>query len=202
MPLRVLQPPSSMVGRESTAPLGVRDDPAERARAEEQSAIRSAERVLARELARACGADDGGLAAELGTLLSLRTLSFFSLTNPWIAPTQIYVFLRAPRRFSHPSWIPRQRETRALDETLERFLDESGIEKTGEDSDNDSNVDEDPRVAKKPPKGVKTEGVWIGARDAGPGKTITAWVDEEEGDEDDEFIWWSWDGKIVGFTDW
>ena len=21
-------------------------------------------------------------------------------------------------------------------------------------------------------------------------------------DEDDEMIWWSWDGKIVGFADW
>jgi hypothetical protein len=89
-----------------------------------------------------------------------------------------------------------------LDETLERFLDESGIEKTRDDSDDDSNADEDPRVTKKPPKGVKTEGVWIGARDAGPGKTVTTRIDEGEEDDDDEFIWWSWDGKIVGFTDW
>jgi hypothetical protein len=78
---------------------------------------------------------------------------------------------------------------------VDEFLDASGL-----------SCGERKRKAKK--KVVKTEGVWIGCR-GGTGK------DEDEGgdrdrdrkdssveEEADEMIWWSWDGKIVGFRDW
>ena len=50
------------------------------------------------------------------------------------------------------------------------------------------------------------EGVWITSR-AGIQKEKT--TDEDptrdprlEQDDDDEMIWWSWEGKLVGFSDW
>jgi hypothetical protein len=45
-------------------------------------------------------------------------------------------------------------------------------------------------------KGV-VEGVWV--------KCKGEWGDDGEGESEkelDEMIWWSWDGKIVGFRDW
>lgn len=49
----------------------------------------------------------------------------------------------------------------------------------------------------------RVEGVWIKARkdvDGGDGpESLTSPADV---DEMDEMIWWSWDGKIVGFADW
>ena len=52
----------------------------------------------------------------------------------------------------------------------------------------------------KPKKsfGVKTEGVWIGCRAEPAIKEGTL----EQTQEEDEMIWWQWDGKIVGFSDW
>ena len=79
-----------------------------------------------------------------------------------------------------------------MDGMLEDFLDDSGLQ-DGE------------RRTQKKRKGGRVEGVWIRCRGSVSG------VDEETGeeerdageeDEEDEMIWWSWDGKIVGFSDW
>lgn len=65
-------------------------------------------------------------------------------------------------------------------------------------------------------KGVRTEGAWIGCKSGSAyaetekerfsPSVQTESVDAEEegttGDEEDEEIWWAWDGKIVGFADW
>ena len=66
-------------------------------------------------------------------------------------------------------------------------------------------------------KGGRMEGVWVrcrgsdirvdgddkagGGRHEGEGDGECGEDDQEE-DEEDEMIWWSWDGKIVGFSDW
>lgn len=56
-------------------------------------------------------------------------------------------------------------------------------------------------------KTTKIEGVWIttrkgllreGLRDIERGANS----EEQDRTEDDEMIWWSWDGKLVGFSDW
>ena len=49
--------------------------------------------------------------------------------------------------------------------------------------------------------GVKTEGVWIGCT----GTQRATYEDLSQPTtvaEEDEMIWWQWDGKIVGFADW
>jgi len=101
------------------------------------------------------------------------------------APTQTHILIRAPRRFAHPAWIPRQNVSASLEGILDEFLEESGFGRQ--------------ERKRKPKRGTKTEGVWIGCR-GGLGE------DEDGGDndcdEEDEMIWWSWDGKIVGFGDW
>jgi hypothetical protein len=54
-------------------------------------------------------------------------------------------------------------------------------------------------MKKKSKNGV--QGVWISARDGGrPDVNLT---DDEGCEEEDEMIWWSWNGgKMVGFVDW
>ena len=95
-------------------------------RTEHPESIRAAERLLSRTLASACAEDDGqGLAAEMGTLRPYHDHHRFSLTS-LPAPTQIHVLLRAPRRFDHPSWVPRQNLCASLDNYLADPLVESG----------------------------------------------------------------------------
>ena len=65
--------------------------------------------------------------------------------------------------------------------------------------------------------GIRTEGVWISCRE--PSTTPTRTEEKVGNDEtvkaiggggggpcelkeEDEMIWWQWDGKIVGFSDW
>ncbi|KAG0692264.1 hypothetical protein DFH29DRAFT_970792 [Suillus ampliporus] len=133
---------------------------------QELEALRAAERLLSRTLASACGENDGqGMASEM-------------------PPTQTHIVLRAPRRFMHPAWVPRQTLSGAFDTFLDAFLEESGERPTKDD-------------IKKKKKGVKVEGVWIRSRQG-----MTEESESGEIPEEDEMIWWTWDGKLVGFADW
>ncbi|KAG6877937.1 hypothetical protein C0992_008943 [Termitomyces sp. T32_za158] len=140
--------------------------------AEQQRALQAAERLFSRTLA-AADANGHGMSADL-------------------APTQTHIMLRAPRRFVHPAWIPRQNLSATLEGALDEFLQESGIH--NEDVQNTR-----PRKASK--RGKTVEGVWVVGREGlstALGKDTIRGRDEEW----DEMIWWSWDGKIVGFSDW
>jgi len=159
---RLLQPPQRRRQPFSPRPSGI-------SQTEEAQILVAAERLLSRTLANACAEDDNGLGSET-------------------APTRMHVLIRAPRRFNHPSWIPRQNLTTSLDSVYDEFLDHSGLTV--------------PTVATKKSKpkrsGIKTEGVWVRCA----GALSTEEVIPETVDEEDEMIWWSWDGKIVGFSDW
>ena len=130
-------------------------------------------------------------------------LKLQSATLLFAAPTQTHVLLRAPRRFSHPAWLPRQNVSASLDNVLRDFLVGSGIE--------------DPVPAggaRKAPRrgaaGIKTEGVLVTCR-ASPDDstshppahlpTSTTVTEASEGEEG-ELIWWAWDGKLTGFAEW
>ncbi|EIW62228.1 uncharacterized protein TRAVEDRAFT_45061 [Trametes versicolor FP-101664 SS1] len=147
--------------------------------AEEQAALRAAERLLSRTLMTAWADGGGDMASEL-------------------APTQTHVYLRAPRRFAHPAWIARQNLSRTLDGVLDAHLLDAGACGTGDVG------------AKKKTRGVKTEGAWIGCRGgsafaAEQARRAADRAKEQENetrDEEDEEIWWAWDGKIIGFADW
>lgn len=108
---------------------------------------------------------------------------------------QTHVLLRAPRRFSHPAWIPKQNLTRSLEGVLSSFLKDAY----------DAKSRPDPK-RKHPRAGVNTEGVWIGCKRSPPDLRFelptTRNTDGDEVAEEDEMIWWAWDGKIVGFSDW
>ncbi|KAH9950058.1 hypothetical protein B0H21DRAFT_785725 [Amylocystis lapponica] len=147
--------------------------PPQQTYAEEQSALRAAERLLSRTLASACAEEGGGMSCEL-------------------APTQTHVLLRAPRRFAHPAWLPRQNMTRALEGVLQSFMEDAGA------TDAPPNEKGHART-----RGVRTEGVWVGC--AGAKVDEVEQVDGSESgeeDEEDEMIWWIWNGKIAGFSDW
>lgn len=149
--------------------------------AEEQAALRAAERLLSRTLMTAWADGGGDMASEL-------------------APTQTHVYLRAPRRFAHPAWIARQNLSRTLDGVLDAHLLDAGACGAGDAG------------TKKKTRGVKTEGAWIGCRGgsafaAEQARKAAEGAKEQEqesetGDEEDEEIWWAWDGKIIGFADW
>ncbi|KAI0637547.1 hypothetical protein C8Q77DRAFT_1214626 [Trametes polyzona] len=157
--------------------------------AEEQAALRAAERLLSRTLMTAWANGGGDMASEL-------------------APTQTHVFLRAPRRFAHPAWAARQNLTRTLDGILSAFLVEAGArEEPGK------------KTQGRAGRGIRTEGAWIGCKGGSAFATAEAEAAatrikgdtaaerqeheaQQEADEEDEEIWWAWDGKIVGFADW
>lgn len=53
----------------------------------------------------------------------------------------------------------------------------------------------------------KVEGVWVARRTLSLNAPSALMSGEQENadqgqDEEDEMIWWSWDGKIVGFSSW
>ncbi|KAF7331482.1 hypothetical protein MKEN_00027000 [Mycena kentingensis (nom. inval.)] len=92
-----------------------------------------------------------------------------------LSPTQTHILLHAPRRFKHPAWIPRQNASSAMQKALDTFWDEANGKK---------------RTSKQ-----KVEGVWVRCR-------AESSLAPQSSDEEDEMIWWSWDGKIVGFSEW
>lgn len=142
----------------------------------EQQDLSTAERLLSRSLATACADNGVTLNAELGPNYS--STSSMS-TDPTLEPTQMHILIQAPRRFHHPSWIPRQN----MSPRLESVLDElRGHE----------------RMGGKGRASVKTDEVVIRCDYA---KVSAAESDKPEGVEVDDLIWWSWDGKIVGFGD-
>ena len=116
------------------------------------------------------------------------------------APTQTHSLLRAPRGFNHPAWVPRQNLTRTLDTQLQAFLEDVVATPPS-----DAASDELPQKPKRKVRaGVKTEGVWVCSRD---GPRVEGGLDGRDGAEDevceeDEMIWWAWEGKIVGFSEW
>lgn len=64
-----------------------------------------------------------------------------------------------------------------------------------------TSVDQDKSTQskKKPLRiGVKTEGVWISCR----ASSSEAQDDANSVKEEDELIWWQWNGKIAGFSEW
>ncbi|KAJ3936165.1 MAG: hypothetical protein NXY57DRAFT_987028 [Lentinula lateritia] len=144
----------------------------------EQQKIRAADQLLSRTLAMA-DAEGRGMASEL-------------------VPTQTHVLLRAPRRFSHPAWIPRPNFTNSMEHTLNDFLEETRLFV-------------DPFLENKPKskrtQKQKVEGVWVARRTLSLNAPSALMSGEQENadqgqDEEDEMIWWSWDGKIVGFSSW
>jgi hypothetical protein len=89
--------------------------------------------------------------------------------------------------------------TAALDASLQGFMNNSGLTKGDAGG---------PSPSKQHSKKGKVEGVWITARAGIQHRSV---VDADsalgqagnEGEDDaDEMIWWSWDGKFVGFNDW
>jgi len=90
-----------------------------------------------------------------------------------------------------------------MDEVLGTFLEDSGFR----------NLCGTERRRNRKAKGKgRVEGVWVRRRVVGADNDVwDEWggrvgrerdVADVEEDEEDEMIWWSWDGKIVGFSDW
>ena len=80
-----------------------------------------------------------------------------------------------------------------LDGTLHEFLEASGVPPEG------IVVRDAVHASKKKRKEV--EGVSVACRDGEREKSESHSVIDAH-DEKDEMIWWSWEGKLVGFSDW
>ncbi|KAJ3857243.1 hypothetical protein EV368DRAFT_71078 [Lentinula lateritia] len=146
--------------------------------ASEQQKMRVADQLLSRTLAMA-DAEGRGMASEL-------------------VPTQTHVLLRAPRRFCHPAWIPRSNFTNSMEHTLNDFLEETRLFV-------DASLENKPKSKRMQKQ--KIEGVWVAGRTLSLNTPSVLLSGEQENvgpdqDEEDEMIWWSWDGKIVGFSSW
>jgi hypothetical protein len=55
---------------------------------------------------------------------------------------------------------------------------------------------------KKRKKGARSEGVWIRCQNTASFIEVKDEADNAAMDEEDEMIWWTWDGKLIGFSDW
>ncbi|TFK66790.1 hypothetical protein BDN72DRAFT_130228 [Pluteus cervinus] len=133
-----------------------------------------------------------------------------------MAPTQTHILIRAPTGFVYPAWVPKQNMKSTVDGTLERFLEESfpvplpsllsASASLGGLDDQKKRMNGNRNGNKAKDKG-KVEGhlgcleqkrgykgVWFHGQDEGG--------DRQEEDEDNEMIWWSWDGKLDGLSDW
>ncbi|KAH8115643.1 hypothetical protein DFH11DRAFT_1296988 [Phellopilus nigrolimitatus] len=157
---------------------------------EEEADLCAAERLLSRALAVANADPELGMAAELSL-------------------TQTHILLRAPRRFAHPAWIPRQNLTRDMDVVLREF-EHSPVESTAlanitnsaAQNGSGKTAARQNGLAAKRKVGLRTECVRVRAR-AGERADEREGEDESgRNDEEDEMIWWSWDGKLEGFADW
>jgi len=87
----------------------------------------------------------------------------------------------------HPAWTPRQNLTSSLDTMLSDFQRDSGLS---------------PSAAQRRSRhkaGAKTEGVLVGCTGGSHEDTTMAGT---AGREDDEMIWWCWDGRLIGFSEW
>ncbi len=120
----------------------------------------------------------------------------YFVTEFFLAPTQTHVLLRAPRRFSHPAWLPRQNVCTSLDNMLRDFLVNSGLGDA-----------EEGKSRRRGAAGVKTEGVLVSCCETSPdsdddGVSHPPNPMTEINEEDDELIWWAWDGKLIGFAEW
>ncbi|KIM60793.1 hypothetical protein SCLCIDRAFT_123340 [Scleroderma citrinum Foug A] len=169
--------PSPSLSSSTSSSSDIPDRP-DNTRTPPQDPLRAAERLLSQTLASAWAEDTNGqgLASEM-------------------APTHTHILIRAPRRFTHPSWTQRQNISGAMDAALDAFLFESGevVHSEGVDATTNSAG----ARTRKQKKG-RVEGVWIRARGD--------WDGDGDGNgevaEEDEWIWWSWDGKLSGFADW
>jgi len=199
--------PSPSLSSSSTSTSSDVPDRRDNTRTLPQDPLRAAERLLSQTLASAWAEDTNGqgLASEMGAsppfLLTSHTSSSLTL-HTYIAPTHTHILIRASRRFTHPSWTPQQNISGAMDAALEAFLCESGeaLHSAGADASTSS-----ARARTKKQKRGRVEGVWIRARGGdtrNDGERGQDWDRDEEVAEEDEWIWWSWDGKLVGFADW
>ncbi|TFY61453.1 hypothetical protein EVG20_g7051 [Dentipellis fragilis] len=95
-----------------------------------------------------------------------------------------------PAMLLAPRMGARQNLTSSLETVLSDFLQESGLQPA-------------PSTGKRRPrKGVRTEGVFVGCAN---GSGILAERDEVEGEgesDSDEMIWWCWNGRLTGFAEW
>ena len=105
---------------------------------------------------------------------------------------QVSIYLRAPRRFTHPAWLPRQNLTRDLDTVLRVFNDSPSL-----------NANQQSYAKQR--TSLKTECVRVRCHSSGgdysPGPGHDSTNVPEPQDEDNELIWWCWDGKLEGFSD-
>jgi hypothetical protein len=86
-----------------------------------------------------------------------------------------------------------------MDSMLRDFLVESGL-------DGALSTEGDGKPRRRGAAGVKTEGVLIGCQTI-PENSISHSISPvptttTEASEEDELIWWAWDGKLIGFTEW
>lgn len=87
-----------------------------------------------------------------------------------------------------------------MEQALSEFVEESSL---FVDVDTDTNDKPKPKNAQKRTQKQKMEGVWVTARTLSPWLTPVLEEQKDKENEEDEMIWWSWDGgKIVGFSAW
>lgn len=168
-PYRAPSPPTETSPTRKTGSANAKEN----ARITHDPSQRAAERALVRTLTTL-----DALGTELRPLHFTLTFSCFldvHVPNQRIALSQAHVLLRAPRKFNHPAWLPRQAYSQSFDAQLFAFLNGDAPAKG---------------------KTVPTIGVRVSCK-----PLATAEDAESEALDRAEMIWWQWNEKLVGFGD-
>ncbi|KAF9269621.1 hypothetical protein L218DRAFT_279935 [Marasmius fiardii PR-910] len=146
-----------------------------------QSMLQKADRLFSNTLARTEG-EGRGMSSEM-------------------APTRTHVLIRAPRRFKHPAWIPRQNMDRVMDRAVREFEESRDVQEPPEEETTQTGRKLRGRGFDK----SKVEGVWVTSSSLSSANvpsynnlTFASRVGEEN--EENEMIWWSWEREVVGFN--
>ncbi|KZO97646.1 hypothetical protein CALVIDRAFT_562983 [Calocera viscosa TUFC12733] len=109
-------------------------------------------------------------------------LALINLNQTSTPPTRVHLLLRAPRRFEHVSWEPRQNLTRALDGACFGF--EGPVSKIKKSEPERVTV-----ITSHPPSTPP------------PGPVPSTPPNSASEEEEDEPLWFEWTGKLQGFME-
>ena len=172
---------------------------------ETEADLQAGERMLSRALAIANGEAENTMSADL-RVFSFVKFTFENSSFSFLGVMHSHILLRAPRRFSHPSWMPQQNITRDMDSLLSAFGPPAS---TSVDSHDSSLQDVTNKAVptrtkiQKGKHGIKTECVRVRCQNwdevPASSKANTGKDTEEDLDSENDMLWWSWNGRLEGF---
>ncbi|KAG8877460.1 hypothetical protein FRB97_003391 [Tulasnella sp. 331] len=134
--------------------------------------------------------------------VSLAMANGFDFNRDEISPTLTHILLRAPRRFKHPAWLPKQNLSRALDDRVTAFFARTSAPEATAGTTRRGPVEDGIRIecTPKPQAAIRQLEVKV---EAVAGKNDLQEMNSGDDDEGaNDMIWWQWNAESIrGFAD-